>query len=526
MLLAAFVSLGETFAALGTLLTGKRVRAWNRLCALAQIHPDYYRKWSRHFAILRKREVATAVAVRRLTLFELEEPSDQSLEAVLARMAQDGLEWAVFHERDDRIDVDLAAFLEGATKRVPEASIVYWDEEWAHPNGDLKPWIKPDWSERLHIARDMLTGASAVRIVDALTALDGNRSLCADRMGFATLVLSMQARGSEPYHLPLVLTRRTAPDMTQSKWLAVARRLRPDWAFEVRDDGIPFLRAVPPVPLRWPPVSVIVPTRDGLSLLEACLGGLARVEYPGEIEILVVDNGSRDPGCLAFLGQLEVTGRARVLRDDGPFNFSRLTNRAVAAASGELVCLLNNDVEALDGLWLGMMVRHALQPSIGAVGAQLLYPDGSIQHAGVAIGLGNAAGHVQRGVAPGSPEHAAWHAVTREVSAVTAACLLVSRENYMAVGGLDEVGFAVAFNDVDFCLKLTLQGLSNVYCVEACLLHAESRSRPSDARPDQRARFAREMRLLQSRWQTETCQDPHHSPLFSRSSETCLLLPV
>ena len=257
--------------------------------------------------------------------------------------------------------------------------------------------------------------------------------------------------------------------------------------------------------------------------MRSCLSGLARLAYPGPVEIIVVDNGSREPDALALLAAEQAAGRIRVLRDDGPFNFSRLNNRAAAIATGDYLCLLNNDVEALDGEWLTAMMRHAVQPGVGAVGAQLLYPDGRIQHAGVAVGIGGAAGHGQRGVDPASPDHAAWHAVTRQVSAVTAACLLVARTHHAAVGGLDEAGFAVAFNDVDFCLKLQAAGLANIYCAQSRLIHAESRTRPNDNRPDQQARFNAELALLQQRWSTETLPDPHHSPLFSTSAETCLL---
>lgn len=306
-------------------------------------------------------------------------------------------------------------------------------------------------------------------------------------------------------------------------WPELVAAHRPGWQIAPRGDGLPFLLVLPPAPEAWPAVSIIIPTRDRADLMHSCLTGLAKLAYPGRVEIIVVDNGSSDAEALALLAAEEAADRIRLLRDDGPFNFSRLNNRAAAIATGDYLCLFNNDVEALDSNWLSAMVRHAVQPGVGAVGAQLLYPDGSIQHAGVAVGIGDAAGHIQRGSNPATSEHAAWHAVTRRVSVVTAACLLVERQHYEAVSGFDEEGFAVAFNDVDFCLKLQASGLANIYCAESRLFHAESRTRPRDNRSDQAERFNRELALLQQRWGTIGHCDPHHSPLFSRAAETCLL---
>ena len=524
LMLAFGVAPVATLAALGTLLSGKRVRAWNRLCVLAQDHPGHYRYWSQYITMLRKRDfVEDAALVPDLAFSLIVQVGAEPLDEALARLERQGKQWAVFHGPEDHLDPDLATVLAGALWRFPDTTLFYWDEEWLLQDGELTPWIKPDWSERLHMSRDFLTGASAVRVADARAALSGRKDLLTDKAGLTMLALALQARGQQPRHLPLVLTRRNAPEAELTNWVQMAQQVWPDWQIALRTDVIPFLRVTPPDPTSWPTVTAIIPTRDRVDLLRACLGGLTRADYPGEIEIIVVDNGSTEPASLAYLAAIETAGTARVIREFGPFNFSRLNNRATVAATGDFLCLLNNDVEALEPDWLTAMMRHAVQPDVGAVGAQLLYPDGFIQHAGVAIGVGNAAGHIQRGVDPESNEHAGWHAVTREITAVTAACLLVAKAHYEAVGGLDEDGFAVAFNDVDFCMKLDALGLANIYCAEARLIHAESRSRPSDHRPDQIARFERELALLQSRWHTLGFNDPRFSPLFSRSSERCLL---
>ncbi len=514
----------ETLVCLFTLLTGKRVRAWNELCRISQNHPRYYQYWSHYVALLGKREfIGELQQLTALAVWPLAQGDAGTLNVILAQLEREGREWVVFHTADDHLDSELAAVLGAAVRRFPEATMFYWDEEWNFVDGTRVPWIKPDWSERLLMARDFVTGASAFRIADARAALAGSKNVKADPAGLILLALSLQRWGRQPRHLPLVLTRRRMLAVELSDWLNFARQIWPSWRFALREDDIPFLQVAPADPPSWPGVTVIIPTKDRVDLLSTCLSGLEGTDYPGFIEIIVVDNGSSEPATLTFFAEKEAAGRIRLLRDNDSFNFSRLNNRAAAAASGEFLCLLNNDVEVLEPDWLANMVRHAVQPGVGAVGAQLLYPDGTIQHAGVAIGLGNAAGHIQRGVNPRSLEHAAWHAVTREVTAVTAACLLVAKADFEAVGGLDEAGFAVAFNDVDFCLKLDALGLTNVYCAEARLIHAESRSRPHDYRPDQIARFERELALLQSRWQTQTFIDPLFSPLFARSAEKCLV---
>jgi GT2 family glycosyltransferase len=514
-----------TLNALGVLILGKRVRAWNRLCAMAERYPKYYRYWSKYIAQAHKqRFIGPVGGASRVAFCYLAIGSDERLHQCLAQLEDGGHDWAVFHASRDRVDADVPAVIARASALNGEAVIFYWDEEWMLPGETLTPWIKPDWSDWLFKARDCLTGSCAIRLKVAAQFASARQDLRTDRFGLATLMQEIIRQGHAPVHLPLVLTRRLAPEIETDVWAQAAPLLWPEWRFSKRDDGIPFLRAVPPDPSFWPSVTVIIPTRDRIDLLRTCLAGLERTRYDGDLEVLVVDNASQEPESLAFFEGL--AGKVRVIRDEAPFNFSRLNNLAAAQASGDFLCLLNNDVDVLDEDWLTAMTRIAVDVSVGAVGAQLLYPDGAVQHAGVAIGMGNAAGHIQRGVDPAAIEHCAWHAVSREVTAVTAACLLVSRVHYQSIGGLDELGFAVAFNDVDFCLKLDAAGLTNVYCAEARLIHAESRTRPDDYRADQVVRFERELALLQSRWQTPGFDDARFSPLLSPSSEICLLRPA
>ena len=378
--------------------------------------------------------------------------------------------------------------------------LAYWDEDRLEAGTRRDPWVKPDWDPLLFGALGGLVGASAASLAALRSAAGSALDAPVEPVAIERLLFDI-AQANPPNHVSLILSHRRGTPR------------------EKKANPLPLS-----VPTSWPSVSIIIPTRDRPELLAACIAGVESTEYPGGIQIIIVDNGSRDPAALELLECIAKDARATVLRDDGPFNFSRLNNRAATVTEGELLCLLNNDVEPLDRDWLTGLVRYLIQDGIGAVGAQLVYPSGRIQHAGVSVGLGGAAGHVQKGVDPEENRFWTWHAMTREVSALTAAVLVVKKKDYFEVGGFDE-DFAVAFNDVDFCLRLKQRGLRNIYVAEVRLLHRESESRGKDRSPEQARRFAGELARLQARWGTEDYSDPHFSPLFSRLVERCVLAP-
>ena len=379
------------------------------------------------------------------------------------------------------------------------AGLAYWDEDLILDGARSDPWIKPDWDPILFGSRGGLAGASVVSLEAA--SLTATSSLPVSQAALEQLLLRL-CQGQRPHHVPLILTHRGRP---------IAWR-----------DQDPRPEASP---VSWPSVSIVIPTRDKPELLAACLRGIEQTDYPGGVQTIIVDNGSRDPEALRLLDEAARGQHVIVLRDSGDFNFSRLNNCAAAAAQGEFLCLLNNDVEPLDRHWLSSLVAYANQEGIGAVGALLLYPSGRIQHAGVAIGLGGAAGHVQKGVDPSDRRFWTWHGVTREVSAVTAAVMVLKKKIFVEVGGFDEGAFPVAFNDVDLCLRLRQRGLRNLYIAEVRLLHRESESRGDDQAPAQAHRFASELATLRRRWNTEDYCDPFFNPLFSRLVERCVLEP-
>jgi GT2 family glycosyltransferase len=275
---------------------------------------------------------------------------------------------------------------------------------------------------------------------------------------------------------------------------------------------------------RWPAVSVIIPSRDRPDLLRACIAGLTcHTDYP-ELEVLVVDNGSERPETLDLLSRLEQTPAVRILSCPGPFNHSRLNNLGVAATGAPVLALLNDDILVSDPDWLREMVSLAVRSDIGAVGAKLLYPDGRIQHAGVVMGLGphGIAGHELRGFA-GDAAGPQYRLVTaRRVSAVTAACLVVERQKFGAVGGFDEVTFPIAFNDVDLCLRLEQAGFGSIWTPHARLVHRESASRGKSLD----SAFLDAVKQMRRRWPEALGDDAFSHPQFSRKDETLSMSPA
>jgi GT2 family glycosyltransferase len=331
------------------------------------------------------------------------------------------------------------------------------------------------------------------------------------------MVLRVAERASAPIsHTPHILIHRTVPltyDAALWEDLLNAHLAR------IRDSA----RAIPasetsvrvsrPVPAPPPKISIIIPTRNRAELLARCVADVtSRTDYPN-LEVLVIDNDSTEADALHLLDQLAQTPGIRLLRAPGPFNFSAMNNLGAGEASGDVLALLNNDVAVRHPDWLREMVGHALCPEIGAVGAKLLYENGTIQHAGVTTGIGAVAGHLYRG----APDTQMLQ--MRSVGAVTAACMVLRRDVFLAVGGFDAAELPVSYNDVDLCLRLRARGLRIVFTPHAVLDHFESLSRGDDLHPEHLARARREAATMQRRWGAALANDPYYSPNLSLMSE-------
>ena len=261
-------------------------------------------------------------------------------------------------------------------------------------------------------------------------------------------------------------------------------------------------------------VTIVIPTRNRRDLIQACINSLQPTLRKRHCEILVVDNDSTSSDTLEYLASIDGRG-AKVLRVTGNFNFAHLNNVAASAASGDFLCLLNNDVQALDGLWLEEMLGRIAAPDVGVVGAMLLWPSGVVQHGGVVLGANFAATHAFNDRLEEDAGYCDLLRVARQCSAVTAACLLTRRRDYLDVGGMDAFRFPVNFNDVDYCLKLRAAGKRIVFTPHARLRHLESASRGSDVLPHRKARADRELRNLRAKWADVLTSDPFYSPVLS-----------
>ena len=253
-------------------------------------------------------------------------------------------------------------------------------------------------------------------------------------------------------------------------------------------------------------VSIIIPTRNRLELLRTCIELIAPAAGRLSAEILIIDNDTTDPDTKRYL--IDIDRRIATVIVNGPFNFARLNNIAAGAARGQVLCLLNNDVQARDEDWMSEMLSLLSEPDVGAVGALLLWPSGVVQHGGVVLGAGFAKTHAFNDRIEGDPGYGDLLLVAHETSCVTAACMLLRREDYIAVGGMDELRFPVAFNDVDLCLKLRAAGKRIVFTPHARLLHLESASRGHDDLPDRVGRSRREIVNLRGRWGEFLVADP------------------
>jgi GT2 family glycosyltransferase len=398
--------------------------------------------------------------------------------------------------------LDLALTL----RRHPPAEVIYSDEDRIDDNGKRRnPRFKPAWSPDVLQAHDYLGDLKLLRTA-TVRALGGWRAGTSP-MHHHDLMLRLadQVPPGAIVHLAKVLVHVPADaDATQSK------------------PALPRLRHRVPRPA--PRVSLIIPTRDNAALLEACVRSIrAHTRYP-DYELLIVDNGSVEEATKRLFAQLTKDTAVRVLPRPGPFNFSGLNNSAAREATGSILGLVNNDIEATDASWLDEMVALAARAEIGCVGARLIYPDGRLQHGGIILGLGGVAGHAHRFASGAEPGYLQRLRTVQNVSAVTAACLLIRKDVFDQVGGLDE-SLTVAFNDVDFCLKVRAAGYLNLWTPFATLVHHESVSRGHDVTPAKARRFADEYAAMQRRWGAELLSDPYYSPHLSYDREDFSVRP-
>jgi glycosyltransferase involved in cell wall biosynthesis len=435
-------------------------------------------------------------------------------------------------DQDDLLRPHSLLIVAEALNRYPDAALLYSDEDKIDERGRRTGhYFKSDWNPYLLRSHNMVSHLGVYRR-SLVTEVGGFRRGFEGAQDYdLALRCCERIEPGQVVHLPFVLYHWRVHEKSTSGGLGAKPYARQATERALKEHlercGIAGHAASTPcgyriqyaLPDPAPSVCIIVPTRNRAELLRACIASLLDETLYRNYEILIVDNGSDEEDALEYLLSIAEHPRVRVLRDDRPFNFSRLNNEAVRRTDAEFVCLLNNDIEALTPGWLDEMMSLATQPGVGAVGAKLLYPDGTVQHAGVLLGVGGVAAHAHKHFRSFDFGYLGRARLIQEVSAVTAACLVVRRDHYLAVGGLDEQHLAVAFNDVDFCLKLKEHGLRNVWTPYAVLYHHESVSRGIEDDPSKEARFRREADYILYRWERAIRRDPAYSPNLTLNDE-------
>jgi len=410
----------------------------------------------------------------------------------------------------------------------PQADLFYSDEDKMDIHGRrFDPYFKPDWNPDLFLSYNVFSHLGVYR-ASLVRDLGGFREGFDGSQDYDLALRAVSKVGhAKVRHIPHVLYHwRVIPGSTAANHgekpyallaaiRAVSDHLSGQGIRATVDEsaaGSGALRVRYALPEQPPLVTIIIPTRDGFDLLRQCIDSIfAKTTYPN-FEILVVDNGSTDQRVLDYMDKLKGEGRLSVLRDDSPFNYSALNNKAARVARGELLCLMNNDIEVISPDWLDEMVSHALRPDIGIVGCRLWYPDDTLQHAGVILGMGGVAGHAHHRMTRAQGGYFSRAQLVQNYSAVTAACLVLRKAVFWQVDGFNERDLAVAFNDVELCIRVRDAGYRNLWTPFAELYHHESATRGFEDTPEKQARFSKEVLFMQGRYGDSLKFDPAYNP--------------
>jgi glycosyltransferase involved in cell wall biosynthesis len=417
-----------------------------------------------------------------------------------------------------------------------DADILYSDEDKITDDGVRhSPYFKTDWNPELLLGQNMISHLGVYRR-SLLEKIGGFRTGFEGNQDYDLALRAANATRPEKIrHIPAILYHWRGGSQTASflerqleRCVTAARRAKTEFLLARNEPAEVLANPLAPnwerirraVPSPSPLVSLIIPTRNRHDLLGPCVEGLLHRTTYQQTEIIIVDHESDDRKTLALLKRLSADERVRVLPYKGPFNYSDMNNQAVIESRGEIIGLINNDVDIIEPEWLTEMTSLAVRPENGAIGAKLLYPNGRVQHGGVILGLGGVAGHAHLNASRNDSGYFGRLVLTSNVSAVTGACLVVRKSVFEEVGGLNAVDLPVAYNDVDLCLKIRAKGYRNVWTPFALLYHHESPSRGSDMDADKIDRARREADYMRRVWGEELYADPYFNLNLSLQSKS------
>lgn len=441
--------------------------------------------------------------------------------------------WIALLDHDDLLHPAALFWVANCINRFPHVKLIYSDEDKISERGiRTSPYFKTNWNRDLFYSHNMIChlGVYSKKLVEEIGGFREGFEGAQD-YDLALRCIERLNVDKEIQHIPRVLyhwrvhQQSTAKNANAKPYAMIAgeralnehfQRSRFSGRIELTGHGY---RAFYDLPNPAPLVSLIIPTRNGLYFLRNCIESIiSKTDYPN-YEIVIVDNGSDDHNTLQYLRELKEIENIQIVRDDSPFNYSALNNLGVSAAKGEVIGLINNDIEVISSNWLSEMVSHIMRADVGAVGAKLLYGNGTLQHAGVILGIGGWAGHLHKGLPRYSDGYAGRATLTSEFSAVTGACLLIRTDIYNQLGGLNDVDLKVACNDVDLCLRIRALGLRIVWTPYAELFHHESATRGYEDDPVKKARFAQEVSYMRDKWGEIFENDPMYSPNLTLDHE-------
>lgn len=445
--------------------------------------------------------------------------------------------YVAFLDHDDELAEHALYMVASEIAAHPDVAFLYSDEDKIDELGQrFDPYFKPDWNPDLLLAQNYVAHLCVLR-TDLAREVGGLRPGYDGAQDWDLVLRAATAVGpARIRHIPSILYHwraiagSTALASGEKQYVKEAQRRTLESHFERIGTDVELEPAAGihwrvryPIPDPAPLVTLIIPTRDGYRFLHQAVESiLRRTRYPN-FEILILDNQSTDPRTSSYLRELAARPNVMVLRYDAPFNFAAINNFAARRAHGDILGLVNNDVEVISPEWLDEMVGHALRPEVGAVGAMLYYPNDTIQHAGVILGIGGVAGHAHTYQPRGHPGQACRGLLAQDLSVVTGACMILRRGVYEEVGGFDETHLPIAFNDVDLCLRIRDRGYRIVWTPHAELYHHESASRGYEETPTQQARFEREERFMKERWGSALKVDPAYNPNLALDRETFAL---
>lgn len=444
-------------------------------------------------------------------------------------------DWIALMDQDDLLSPFAVAEVLRAIKMFPAGMLFYSDEDKINSEGHRSdPYFKPAFNLELLRAQNTFShlGVFSRSLVNSVGGFQAGTEGSQDHDLVLRCIEKISA--DQVIHIPKVLyhwrihDQSTASDIDVKPYAlinglkAVNEHLKRtvSGAEAISHESISHYVVRYPLPLVLPRVEIIIPTRNGFDVLSRCLETLFELTHYPKLLVTVVDNGSDDSRVIGLLEKYKNESRINLHRYEGEFNFSAINNFAVEKSDAEYILFLNNDIEIMRSDWLDEMLRQACRSEVGAVGAMLWYPEMKMQHAGVVIGAGGVAGHAHHKLPAGHPGYFGRAALALEVSAVTAACLLMRRTVFEEAGGFDEVSLAVAFNDVDLCLKVRGLGYKVIFTPRAELIHNESATRGNDLAPEHRDRFERECAVMRRRWSAVINNDPSYNPNLELMTST------